>query len=105
MTTNRATAIDPAFQTRIHLTLKYPGLTAEAKISIFKQFVHGTAWAAGNTFTDGQYQRLASLELNGREIKNMVKTGFLLASRDKGPAGFEHVKEVVYATLGEGLLE
>ena len=74
MTTNRAEAIDRAFQSRIHLTLRYPGLTAEAKTTIWRQFVQGTRWAAGNTLVDEQYQKLAALPINGREIKNIVKT-------------------------------
>lgn len=104
MTTNRAEAIDRAFQSRIHLTLRYPGLTAEAKTTIWRQFVEGTRWAAGNTVADEQYQKLATLPINGREIKNIVKTAFLLASQEKSPLGLEHMKKVVDATMGEGLL-
>ncbi|KAK8024468.1 P-loop containing nucleoside triphosphate hydrolase protein [Apiospora rasikravindrae] len=100
LTTNRAEAIDSAFQSRIHLTLRYPGLSAEAKATIWRQFVQGTKWAPGNTLTDEQYQELAALRVNGREIKNIVKTAFLLASRDKSPLGLEHLKKVVDATMG-----
>lgn len=105
MTTNRIEAIDSAFQSRIHLTLRYPSLTAEAKTTIWRQFVENTKWAPGDTLTDEQYQKLATLGVNGREIKNIVKTGFLLASRNKSPLRFEHLKKVVDATMGETLLQ
>ncbi|KAK8108119.1 uncharacterized protein PG998_010132 [Apiospora kogelbergensis] len=93
LTSNRANAIDRAFQSRIHLTLRYPSLSTEAKTAIWKHFVQGTTWAAGNTLTDEHYEKLNTLPVNGREIKNIVKTSFLLASRDKAPLSIEHLKE------------
>ncbi|KAK8026234.1 P-loop containing nucleoside triphosphate hydrolase protein [Apiospora arundinis] len=104
LTTNRYEAIDRAFQSRMHLTLRYPKLTSETKMVIWQQFVRSTKWAAGNTVTDDQYEKLASLDINGREIKNIVKTAFLLASREKAPLGLGHVKKVVNATMGDGLI-
>lgn len=101
MTSNRGSAIDRAFQSRIHLTLRYPSLTAEAKAAIFRHFIQGSNWASGNTVTSEQYQRLAALPINGREIKNLVKTAFLLASRSNAALSLEHVKQVIDATIEE----
>lgn len=105
LTSNRANAIDRAFQSRIHLTLRYPSLSTEAKTAIWKHFVQGTTWAAGNTLTDEHYQKLNTLPVNGREIKNIVKTAFLLASRDKAPLSIENLKKVVDATIEGGSLD
>ncbi|KAH7323170.1 P-loop containing nucleoside triphosphate hydrolase protein [Stachybotrys elegans] len=99
MTTNRASAIDQAFQSRIHLTLRYPALSADAKMVIWKHFIQNNKWAAGNTITPDQYARLAGLNINGREIKNLVKTAFLLASQKKAPLGMVHLRKVMDATM------
>jgi SpoVK/Ycf46/Vps4 family AAA+-type ATPase len=99
MTTNRASTIDQAFQSRIHLTLRYPSLTTEAKLAIWKQFISNNKWAAGNTISAEQYEKLAGLNVNGREIKNMAKTAFLLASQEKAPLSMVHLQKVMDATM------
>jgi len=101
MTSNRGASIDRAFQSRIHLTLRYPSLTVEAKATIFRHFIEGSSWTLGNTVTPEQYEKLATLPINGREIKNLVKTAFLLASRANVALSLEHVKKVVDATIEE----
>lgn len=77
MTMNRAESTDRAFQSRIHLTLHYPDLEPEAKNQIWRHFV-GQA-AQDISITDEECARQAQLPLNGREIKNTVKTALLLA--------------------------
>ena len=42
---------------------------------------------------------LAGIELNGRQIKNVLKTSFLLSMRKKGPLKREHI-DVVLAIEG-----
>ncbi|PYI16413.1 P-loop containing nucleoside triphosphate hydrolase protein [Aspergillus violaceofuscus CBS 115571] len=74
LTSNRAENIDPAFDSRIHISLQYPDLDAVSRRRIWAQFLRSTA-----DVTEAQLDSLAELELNGRQIKNLLKTAHLLA--------------------------
>ncbi len=79
MTTNRVGNMDAAFQSRIHVSIEYPDLTRESRRQIWANFV-----PAGRTeLTDGDLDELSELSLNGRQIKNILKTAQLLASWKK----------------------
>ena len=43
-------------------------------------------------------KKLAMMELNGRQIKNIIKTSKLLASRRRAKLGYEHIKTVLDVT-------
>lgn len=96
MTTNRGDSIDRAFQSRIHLTLNYPELQPDAKEHIWRQFM--TQSAENNCLTDETFVRLAQLPLNGRQIKNIVKSAMLLATQQKTSVGIEQIQIVLTAT-------
>lgn len=81
MTTNRVDNIDAAFQSRIHVSLEYPDLTAASRAQIWRNFLGG--FKATPEVTDEYIEELARLPLNGRQIKNILKTAQLLASRKK----------------------
>ena len=81
MTTNRSGNIDPAFQSRIHVSLEYPGLTSDSRKVIWSNFLKGSS--AQDQFTEQDLDELAAMEFNGRQIKNILKTSQLLASRKK----------------------
>jgi hypothetical protein len=81
MTTNRVDNIDAAFQSRIHVSLEYPDLTAESRARIWANFLAASTVRADISADD--VQELAQLPLNGRQIKNILKTSQLLASRKK----------------------
>ncbi|KAE8152337.1 hypothetical protein BDV25DRAFT_128113 [Aspergillus avenaceus] len=67
LTTNRVKLIDDAFHSRVHITLKYPSLSTDAKGMIWRNFA----------------QHLAAHDLNGRQIKNVFSLCKAL-SADKG---------------------
>lgn len=81
MTTNRVDNIDAAFQSRIHVSLEYPDLTAEARAKIWRNFI--AAAKVKPEITDQDFDDLSKLKLNGRQIKNILKTSQLLAARKK----------------------
>ncbi|WQF82149.1 Putative AAA+ ATPase domain, ATPase, AAA-type, core [Colletotrichum destructivum] len=83
MTTNRVGNIDPAFQSRIHVSLEYPDLTAESRRLIWGNFLKGATLES--EVSDEDVAELAALPLNGRQIKNVLKTAQLLAARKKSP--------------------
>ncbi|KAK7917659.1 AAA family ATPase [Apiospora marii] len=100
LTTNRGDAIDAAFQSRIHLTLHYPELSTDAKYHIWGQFLSRAATSAVNPF---EMSKLADLSLNGRQIKNIVKTASLLArSQGSSSVQFKHIETVLKVTSQEG---
>ena len=96
LTTNRGEAIDTAFQSRIHLTLQYPELSFDARYHIWEQFLARTP---SNAVSGDEISKLAELQLNGRQIKNTVKTALLLArSRGSSPVLVKHIDTVLGVT-------
>ncbi|KAI0018103.1 P-loop containing nucleoside triphosphate hydrolase protein [Xylariomycetidae sp. FL0641] len=96
MTSNREDAIDPAFQSRTHMTLHYPDLDVAAKRHIWEIFI--TQWAPDNTIEGSSYEKLSNLPVNGRQIKNTVKMSLLLSVKEKKPLSFHHISTVLHAT-------
>jgi SpoVK/Ycf46/Vps4 family AAA+-type ATPase len=94
MTTNRVEAMDPAFQSRIHLTIQYPNLEESARRQIWISFVKYSSQP--NILEDHHFDELSQINLNGREIKNLVKTAQLLACHENDPLSIEHVKTVLH---------
>ncbi|EOO00934.1 putative aaa family protein [Phaeoacremonium minimum UCRPA7] len=81
MTTNRVDNIDAAFQSRIHVSLEYPDLTTDSRRQIWRNFLSAATLKA--EVSEADIDDLARLQLNGRQIKNILKTAQLLASRKK----------------------
>ncbi|KAH9206677.1 P-loop containing nucleoside triphosphate hydrolase protein [Leptodontidium sp. 2 PMI_412] len=90
LTTNRVDCIDPAFESRIHLSLSYPELTQELRHKIWKNFMR-TMKVDTSQVTDGDLERFAALDMNGRQIKNTVKMAGLLATKANHSLTAEHV--------------
>ncbi|KAK7946200.1 uncharacterized protein PG986_010521 [Apiospora aurea] len=88
MTTNRVDNIDPAFQSRIHVSLEYSDLTPASRRLVWQNFLAAArsgSKGAATELTDADLDDLSALDLNGRQIKNILKTAQLLASRKKTP--------------------
>ncbi|KAI5863276.1 P-loop containing nucleoside triphosphate hydrolase protein [Durotheca rogersii] len=98
MTTNRVQAIDPAFQSRIHLTIKYPSLDAAARRKIWERFLLPSSSSQESALRHEDFAELQSFRLNGREIKNLVKMAQLLASHEKVPLAMDHVRTALHVT-------
>lgn len=94
LTTNRITTFDPAFKSRVHLALKYNALTAASRKELFVNFISRTS-KNPPIFDDATLGRLAAVDINGRQIKNAVRTASALA-RDEGmPLNEEHLQNVL----------
>ncbi|CAG9996971.1 unnamed protein product [Clonostachys byssicola] len=78
MTTNRMSSIDLAMQSRVDLFLRYGDLTQETRYCVWKNFISG-ACATRFDISDEDLDKLSKYKLNGREIKNLVKTAHLLS--------------------------
>jgi AAA+ superfamily predicted ATPase len=93
LTTNRAEHIDPAFESRIHLSITYKELDISSRWHIWSQFRGRSANAAA--FSDEQLDQLAVSQLNGRQIKNTIKTASLLAWSQDKKLEFQHIQVVL----------
>lgn len=51
--------------------------------------------------SDKDLATLAKNEINGRQIKNIIKTGRLLSKQQKVPLGMEHVEMVLKVKRGD----
>ncbi|KAH7085473.1 P-loop containing nucleoside triphosphate hydrolase protein [Paraphoma chrysanthemicola] len=93
LTTNRVDNIDAAFQSRIHISMAYPDLTTESRRHIWANFLKGLDVQDG--FEENDLAELATVELNGRQIKNVLKSAALLAARKKDKLGRKYVDTVL----------
>ena len=80
LTTNRFEVIDSAFKSRIHLAISYPSLPSDSRKQLWRNLIaracndHLPRWA-----TERFLKKVASSEVNGREIKNIVRMAHGLA--------------------------
>jgi SpoVK/Ycf46/Vps4 family AAA+-type ATPase len=93
MTTNRVDNIDPAFQSRIHISLAYPDLTDESRRQIWNNFLVKTV--KDHELSAQDIEDLSKVQLNGRIIKNIIKTAQLLALSKNAKLNRSHI-EVVF---------
>ncbi|KAL8957914.1 MAG: hypothetical protein Q9193_004926 [Seirophora villosa] len=98
LTTNRVETFDDAFQSRIHVALRYGELTTKAKRSVWKMFLDKVREKDGvetTVFAKEDFDKLARHNLNGRQIKNAVRTAQALAVNEKKPLDMGHVAKVL----------
>jgi AAA+ superfamily predicted ATPase len=98
LTTNRVNTFDPAFQSRIHISLDYQELSMPSRRMIWKNFIE--SGPLENRVTDTQLNTLSLLHMNGRQIKNVLKTAQLLARRksENRYLAYEHIMTVLDVT-------
>ncbi|KAF1916441.1 hypothetical protein BDU57DRAFT_587443 [Ampelomyces quisqualis] len=96
LTTNRVQTFDPAFQSRIHISLGYQDLTIESRKTIWENFLNSSVQE--HSITTEQLTELARMNVNGRQIKNILKIARLMASRDEGKLSLGHILETLEVT-------
>lgn len=89
LTTNRRVNFDDAFYSRIHLTLPFKPLDVESRKGIWRNFVRGAK------ISEEDLAVFAKEELNGRQIKNIMKMSRLLAVNEDEPLQSTHVRDVL----------
>ena len=97
LTTNRVSAIDPAFESRIDIAVNYPSLTMTSRRQIWENFLMRLPEGKGDgqrTVVEADLDALAEREFNGRQIKSVVKTAQMLAGRKKEALGLGHLNAV-----------
>ncbi|KAF1846343.1 P-loop containing nucleoside triphosphate hydrolase protein [Cucurbitaria berberidis CBS 394.84] len=97
LTTNRVQTFDPAFQSRIHISLDYQELSVDSRKMIWTNFLDSTS-AQDHSITAPQLHELARMNMNGRQIKNILKIARLLASRKEEKLSHEHIVTTMEVT-------
>lgn len=92
LTTNRVKNMDPAFQSRIHISMEYPDLDKVARTQVWKNFLDR---GIKHELSAAEIEQLANVEINGRQIKNVLKTGQLLACHKGLPLRYTHLRTVL----------
>ena len=86
LTTNRVQTVDPAFKSRIHLSLTYPALSVTARNRLWETFIlTGTKQHRPRWLNAKFLENISRTEVNGREIKNIVRVAHALAASDRRP--------------------
>lgn len=94
LTANRVKCMDRAFESRIHISLAYPELTHESRQKVWKSFIQSLK-VDTSAIDDIQIGHFAAVELNGRQINNVVKMAGLLAADEKGALMPAHVEAIM----------
>ncbi|KAE8447854.1 hypothetical protein EG329_010083 [Mollisiaceae sp. DMI_Dod_QoI] len=97
LTTNRVSACDPAFESRIHVSLHYPDLEFDARKEIWKNFITKAQKGEKDPRAIGleEMNRLAAHPLNGRQIKNLVGSARSIASECGENLDASHITTVL----------
>ncbi|KAK0619674.1 hypothetical protein B0T14DRAFT_519665 [Immersiella caudata] len=108
LTTNRVTTFDAAFESRIHLTIDYPALDLESRVYVWRTFLRSQMGDAqgpddAGALSEEDLKALAEHKLNGRQIKNIVKTAWLLAKQNKKPLTLENLQTVLKVKSGAAI--
>ncbi|KAF2965665.1 hypothetical protein GQX73_g7922 [Xylaria multiplex] len=93
LTTNRVSAIDPAFKSRLDLILPYYDLDEPSRRKIWANFIQKLGPEIAS-ISESDFDQLAKAQVNGREIKNLIKTALVLSKRDK-PMRLKHLVTVI----------
>lgn len=81
--------------------MEYQDLSVSSRRQVWVNFLHAASSkvAAGaqqqHAFSDADLDRLADYQMNGREIKNVLKTAKLLAGKQGVGLGIQHVETVL----------
>ncbi|SMR61103.1 unnamed protein product [Zymoseptoria tritici ST99CH_1E4] len=79
LTSNRVATFDDAFKSRIHVELKYNNLTVESREKIWRNFLGKMEDVEKAEVSDEEVRKLAQADINGRQIKNVIRTAKSLA--------------------------
>ncbi|EPS36366.1 hypothetical protein H072_10103 [Dactylellina haptotyla CBS 200.50] len=96
LTTNRVKTFDEAFQSRIHVALRYRDLDKSAREQVWRNFIKKIEDSGNVTaIKESDYDFLGSVPLNGRQIKNAARTALSLAENMGDKLSIDSVKSVL----------
>jgi SpoVK/Ycf46/Vps4 family AAA+-type ATPase len=96
LTTNRVSTFDEAFHSRIHVSIYYPKLPLDSRRKIWVEFLRR---AMGHSYpswvTERHLDQLAKEDLNGRQIRNVIRTAHALATGENVAIQPYHLKTAI----------
>ncbi|KAL2799686.1 P-loop containing nucleoside triphosphate hydrolase protein [Aspergillus keveii] len=98
LTSNRIGTFDEAFKSREQLTLHYPILDKPSRRRIWSNFItslHRTNPEAKADQILERLEELGTFKLNGREIRNSIRTAMLLAEFRGESLHYSHLQDVI----------
>ncbi|WAO90822.1 AAA domain-containing protein [Fusarium falciforme] len=98
LTTNRIGSFDEAFKSRIQLALGYPALGEEDRFKIWSNFIqmlHHTKVRVDMEDLQMNLPKLARVEVNGREIRNIITVARDLAKFRKETLQYQHMRDAL----------
>lgn len=101
LTTNRVGTFDQAFQSRIHVTLGLPQLDRARRTEVWSIFIQDLC--NRSLITPAESDALEALvankwsrePLNGRQIRNSIRTALLVAEKKQETVGEKHFETVL----------
>ncbi|KAF2468237.1 P-loop containing nucleoside triphosphate hydrolase protein [Lindgomyces ingoldianus] len=100
LTTNRVEQFDLAVKSRIHLTLKYSRLSEASRRALWHDFLQtGSSGSNLNHFDDRLLDELASHDLNGRQMRNVVRTAYAIALSKGSSLTADHLRTTIKAMV------
>jgi len=94
LTTNRVQTFDEAFQSRIHVSLRYNALDTDTRLAIWSTFLERIKLPPAD-LSEEEWRILGVKALNGRQIKNAARTAMAVAASRGEPITFDHITEVL----------
>lgn len=98
LTSNRIGTFDSAFKSRFQLAVHYPALDLKGRYEIWLNFINCLSKTEPNVDIDdlkGRIDDLAGIELNGRQIRNTVRTALQLAYFRGETLNYQHFDRVI----------
>lgn len=98
LTTNRVRNIDRAFYSRISVAIAFTKAGLDKRVKVWTNLLG----AAGISISAADIERLADADLNGRQVKNVIRTAATMAKLDGEAVSFERLlDEITEATRFE----
>lgn len=94
LTTNRADELDQAFMSRVSLGLHYADLTPDIRKNIWDSLLETM------TTKDVDTEHLSSYDLNGRQIKHIIRLGATLANDKNRPVYHDDLRNLIDMSQG-----
>ncbi|KAK0743541.1 P-loop containing nucleoside triphosphate hydrolase protein [Schizothecium vesticola] len=102
LTTNRIGQFDAAFESRVHVSLQYPDLDENSRRQIWKTFIRNLRESGRQNvdvrIEDKDLARLARLNVNGRQIKNIINCARIVAKDMDDALSVSHIDLVLEVT-------
>jgi SpoVK/Ycf46/Vps4 family AAA+-type ATPase len=102
LTTNRVGTFDEAFKSRIHLAIPYFNLNEEQRLEIWRNFMdvlRRSKQPIDVQDLEMNVHKLAQVEINGRQIRNVITLARYLAKHRKQMMVYKHVQDAVASVV------